>query len=76
VIGVAGPIITNDPLIAIPLAALYLYAAVATFVVLLEIWARFGLGMALGAAILAPSIIIYWFSRINGISDRDSAIER
>jgi len=36
----AGPISTDDPLLAIPLAAAYLFAAVATFVVLLEICAR------------------------------------
>ena len=74
-IGVAGPISTDDPLLAVPLAAAYLYAAVATFVFLLEIWGRFGLDAAVLAAIAAPAIIVYWFSRINGISERGSATD-
>lgn len=71
VIGFADGLQTNDPLIAILLAAAFLYAAVATLVVLLEIWDRYGLGVALLAAIVAPAIIVYWFRRIDGIpSDR------
>ena len=70
-IGFGNGIQTNDPLIVVPMAAAFLYAAVATFVVLLEIWDRFGLGAAVLAAILAPAILVYWFRRIDGIpSDR------
>lgn len=70
-IGFGNGIQLNDPLIAVPMAAAFLYAAVATFVVLLEIWDRFGLGAAVLAAILAPAILVYWFRRIDGIpSDR------
>ena len=68
VIGFADGIQTNDPLIAIPLAMAFLYAAVATLVVLLEIWDRFGLSVAVLAVIVAPAIIVYWFRRIDGIS--------
>tara|TARA_R110002049_G_scaffold22388_1_gene80175 strand:- start:566 stop:874 length:309 start_codon:yes stop_codon:yes gene_type:complete len=67
VIGLADGVQTNDPLIAVPIAAAFLYATVATFVVLLEIWDRFGLGAAVLAAIVAPAILVYWFSRIDGI---------
>lgn len=67
-IGFGNGIQTNDPLIAVPMAAAVLYAAVATFVVLLEIRDRFGLGAAVLAAILAPAILVYWFRRIDGIS--------
>ena len=70
-IGFGNGIQTNDPQIVVPMAAAFLYAAVATFVVLLEIWDRFGLGAAVLAAILAPAILVYWFRRIDGIpSDR------
>ena len=74
-IGVTGQFSTNDPLLIIPLLAAYLYAAVAMFVVLLEMWDRFGLGVAVLVAIVAPAIIVYWFSRINGINEHGSTTD-
>ena len=67
VIGFSGGFQTSDPLVVIPITAAFLYASVAIFVVLLEIWDRFGLGAAVLAAIIAPAIIVYWFMRIGGI---------
>ena len=74
--GVTGPIRTDDPLIVIPLLAASLHTLVATLIVLLEIWDRFGLGAAIAAVIVSPAIIIYWLSRINGIPERSTAPDR
>jgi hypothetical protein len=73
-IGIAGPIVTDDPLISIPLIVAFLYATVAIFVVLLEIWDRFGLGMAIAAAIAVPAIVIYWFNRVGDVSEHKPEI--
>lgn len=67
VISIADGVQTDHPLIVIPLLAAFLYAAVSTLVVLHEIWDRFGLGVAVLAAIFSPSILVYWFWRIDGV---------
>jgi len=69
VMAATAPFSTGDPTVVIPLLIAYLYAAVAMFVVALEIWDRHGFGIALLAFIIFPSLFIYWLSRIGGVSD-------
>ncbi len=72
VLAIVGPVETSDPMIVIPLLAILLYSGTAIMVVLLEIWGRFGLLVAILAVIVSPAIVIYWFCRIGGYDDRDS----
>ena len=70
---VIGPFETDRLIIVIPMLAVFAYSGVSVFVVLLEIWERFGLIVAIVALIISPVIPIYWLSRINGFSDNSSA---
>lgn len=70
-IGISGPFSTSDPLIAILLLIAFLWATIASLIVFIEVWNRFGLGLALAAGIVFPALIVYWFSRIRGIPVRD-----
>ena len=75
--GLVGPIVTTfvapietlSPAVVVVILLLTMYSAMAVLVVLLEIRDRFGLLLAILAVVVPPSIIIYWFTRINGYDD-------
>ena len=73
--GVVGEFSTDDPVVAIPLLAAFLYAAVSAFVVALEIRDRFGFLAAALAFIVTPVLVVYWFSRINSVDVRRSTVD-
>jgi len=67
VLGFAGEIPASDPTLVVFFVAALLYALVSILVATLEVRDRHGILAAIAMLVITPLLLLYWFSRINGV---------